>query len=179
MPVPHDFRHLHTLNRRDVLRAGSLGLFGLGLGDLLRGRAAFAGEAALAEAGRAASFGRAKSCILMFMWGGPAHQDTWDLKPDAPAEIRGEFKPIATKTPGIQICEHLPLLAQRTDKLAIIRSMTHTDVNHLTGTHYMLTGQAPPTAPSCGPTGPTSAPCCRGSAGDATRCRRSSRCGRN
>ena len=66
------------------------------------------------------------------MWGGPAQQDTWDLKPDAPAEIRGEFKPIATKVPGIQICEHFPQLAQRTDKLAIVRSMTHTDVDHTT-----------------------------------------------
>ncbi len=81
------------------------------------------------------------------MWGGPAHQDTWDLKPSAPAEIRGEFQPIATRVPGIQICEHLPQLAARTDRLAIIRSMTHTDVNHLTSTHFLLTGQPPPTAP--------------------------------
>ena len=85
------------------------------------------------------AFGRAKSCILLFMWGGPAHQDTWDLKPLAPAEVRGEFRPISTKVPGIQICEHFPQLAQRTDRLAIVRSMTHTDVDHLTGTHYLLT----------------------------------------
>jgi uncharacterized protein (DUF1501 family) len=78
------------------------------------------------------------------MWGGPAHQDTWDMKPKAPAEVRGEFQPIATQTPGIQICEHFPLLAQRTSDLAIIRSMTHGDVNHTTSTHYLLTGQAPP-----------------------------------
>ena len=118
-------------------------MFGLGLGDLLRSRSAQAAEGEKP----AGSFGRAKSCILLFMWGGPAHQDTWDLKPEAPAEIRGEFKPIATNVPGIHICEHLPLLAARTDKLAIVRSMTHTDVNHLTGTHYMLTGQAPPATP--------------------------------
>ncbi|HEX3727694.1 MAG TPA: DUF1501 domain-containing protein [Pirellulales bacterium] len=127
------------LQRRDVLRAGSLGLFGLGLGELLRSRSA----AADVPSG-ASSFGRAKNCILLFMWGGPAHQDTWDLKPTAPAEIRGEFKPIATKVPGIHIGEHFPLLADRTDQLAIVRSMTHTDVDHLTSTHFLLTGQPPP-----------------------------------
>ncbi len=142
------YRHVQAPNRRDVLRAGSLGLLGLALPDLLRGRATvLAEEAAGTNAESEKSFGRAKSCILLFMWGGPAHQDTWDLKPSAPAEIRGEFKPIATKVPGIQICEHFPQLAQRTDKLAIVRSMTHTDVDHLTSTHFLLTGQAPPKAP--------------------------------
>ena len=107
--------------------------------DLLRGRAAaepiVAGDA---------SFGRAKSCILLFMWGGPAQQETWDLKPDAPAEIRGEFRPIATRVPGIEISEHFPQLAERTDKLAIVRSMTHTNVDHTTATSFLLTGQPPP-----------------------------------
>jgi len=131
--------------RRDLLRAGSLGLFSLGLGDLLRGRAS--GDPAASSPPAGSSFGRAKSCILLFMWGGPAHQDTWDLKPSAPAEIRGEFQPIPTKVPGIHICEHFPQLATRTDQLAIVRSMTHTDVNHTTGTHFLLTGQAPPNAP--------------------------------
>ena len=128
---------LGTPNRRDVLRAGSIGLFGMSMPQL------FAAQAAAAEAA-AAPRAKARSCILLFMWGGPGHQDTWDLKPDAPAEIRGEFKPISTNVPGIQICEHFPLLASRTDKLAIVRSMTHSDVNHLTATHYLLTGQAPP-----------------------------------
>jgi hypothetical protein len=68
------------------------------------------------------------------------------LKPLAPAEIRGEFKPMATRVPGIQICEHFAELSKRTDKLAIVRSMTHTDVNHLTATHFLLTGQAPPSS---------------------------------
>jgi hypothetical protein len=136
-------RHLASLNRRDLLRVGSLGLFGMSLCDLVRGRAL----GAEARPVSADTFGRAKSCILLFMWGGPAHQDTWDLKPGAPAEIRGDFRPIATKVPGIQICEHFPQLAQRTDRLAIVRSMTHTDVDHLTGTHYLLTGQAPPKTP--------------------------------
>lgn len=124
-------------NRREVLRAGSLGLLGLGWPQLLQSQAR-------AETSNEASFGRAKSCILLFMWGGPAHQDTWDLKPNAPVEVRGEFKPIATRVPGIQICEHLPLLAARADRLAIVRSLTHTNVDHTAATHFLLTGQPPP-----------------------------------
>ena len=102
-----------------------------------------ASESALGEQ-TAAAIGRAKSCILLFMWGGPAHQDTWDLKPGAPREIRGEFQPISTCVPDIQICEHFPLLAQRTDHLAIIRSLTHNNVDHTPSTHFLLTGQPPP-----------------------------------
>lgn len=124
--------------RRDILRAGTVGLLGMSMPRLL------ASQAAAAEAIASAPAPRARAVLLLFMWGGPAHQDTWDLKPDAPAEVRGEFKPISTKVPGIQICEHFPQLAQRTDQLAIIRSMTHTDVNHTTSTHYLLTGKAPP-----------------------------------
>jgi uncharacterized protein (DUF1501 family) len=79
------------------------------------------------------------------MWGGPAQQDTWDLKPDAPDVYRGEFKPIATAVPGLQICEHLPQLAKRAGELCLVRSMTHPDVNHTTATHHLLTGKpAPP-----------------------------------
>src|SRR4051812_33472006 len=115
-------------SRRDVLRVGSVPLLGLGLPELLAARES-SGE-----------IGRAKACIVLFMWGGPAHQDTWDLKPSAPAEIRGEFQPISTATPGIQIGEHFPLLSRQTDRLAIIRSMTHDNVDHLKATHYLLTG---------------------------------------
>ena len=129
-----NFRRVH---RRELLRLGSLGLLGMNLPTWVAGQAS--GDAALGP-----QFGRAKACIFLFMWGGPGQHDTWDLKPDAPVEIRGEFKPIATKVPGLQICEHFPLLAQRTDRLAIIRSMTHGDVNHTSATHYLLTGQAPP-----------------------------------
>lgn len=124
--------------RRDILRAGSVGLLGMSMPRLFEGRTA------AAETLETAPPVRAKACILLFMWGGPAHQDTWDLKPDAPAEVRGEFKPISTSVPGIHICEHFPKLAQRADRLAIIRSMTHSDVNHTTSTHYLLTGQPPP-----------------------------------
>src|SRR5262245_39909435 len=122
-PTPCDgFFSAAPMGRREFLRAGSLGLFGLGLPHLLAGRAS--GDAA------GPARGRARACIVLFMWGGPAQQDTWDMKPDAPAEFRGEFRPIRTSVPGVQICEHLPRLARLTDRLAIVRSLTHTDVDH-------------------------------------------------
>jgi uncharacterized protein (DUF1501 family) len=120
------------MGRREFLRAGSLGLLGLGLPRLLQARAGSA----------AAPRSRAKACILLFMWGGPAQQDTWDPKPDAPAEYRGEFKPIATNVPGLRVCEHLPRLARHADRLAVLRSMTHNEVDHTVGTHFLLTGRA-------------------------------------
>jgi hypothetical protein len=128
-------------SRREALRAGALTLSGLGLPGLLRSRALAAGN----EAPRSDGFGRAKSCILIFQWGGPSQLDTWDLKPDAPAEIRGEFKPIATRTPGVFLSEHFPLLAQQTHRLAIVRSMTHDDPAHLSTAHRLLTGHLAPT----------------------------------
>src|SRR5262245_14040055 len=124
-----------TPTRRDVLRAGALPLVGLGLPELLRARETASGARPL---------GKAKQRIVLFMWGGPAHQDTWDLKPDAPAEYRGDFKSIPTTIPGYRICEHLPRLAQRTDKLAILRSVTHGDVNHISAPHWLLTGRPSP-----------------------------------
>jgi len=125
-----------AVRRREFLRAGGLSLFGLGLPDYLR--------AADTPAPRR---GRAKSCIVLFMWGGPAQQDTWDPKPDAPDVYRGEFGTIPTAVPGLRVCEHLPELAKRADRLCLIRSMTHPDVNHLTATHHLLTGRAAPAGP--------------------------------
>ena len=81
-----------------------------------------------------------KSLIIVFLKGGPSTIDMFDLKPDAPAEYRGEFKPISTSVPDIHISEHLPLQAQQQDKFSIIRSMSHSDSNHGSGDHYMLTG---------------------------------------
>jgi hypothetical protein len=135
-----NYRSSRQFRRREVVRAGSLSLLGMGLPGLLSGRARAEAAASVPAGG---SFGRAKACILLFMWGGPAQQETWDLKPDAPAEVRGTFNPIATRVPGIDICEHFPLLAQRTDKLAIIRSMTHNNVDHTVATHFLLTGMPP------------------------------------
>jgi hypothetical protein len=131
------------MSLRDVLRAGALSLLGLSLPELLAGRVIAQEKPATFLGEFGSSFGRAKACILLFMWGGPAQQDTWDLKPGAPAEIRGLFSPIATRVPDIRICEHFPLLAQRTDKLAIVRSMTHNNVDHTIATHFLLTGMPP------------------------------------
>src|SRR5882762_5188821 len=93
------------LDRRDFLRVGG----GLALAGCV---APWTSLAAAANARPTAGPGRAKSCILVYLLGGPPHLDMWDLKPHAPAEIRGPFKPIATATPGLMICEHLPRLAQ-------------------------------------------------------------------
>src|SRR5262245_60566291 len=108
--------------RRHVLQAGGLAVGGLTLPELLQGRS----RAAQPNARRhESSFGKAKSCIVLFMCGGPSHLDIWDLKPNAPSEIRGQFKPIATNVPGIAISEHLPRLARCADKYTIVRSVSH------------------------------------------------------
>ena len=122
-------RHGIGLTRRDLVQVGYSGLLGIGLPSLWTRQA---------EADTAAA--KAKSVVLIFMTGAPSHLDTFDLKPDAPVEIRGEFKTIATQAPGVAICEHLPGLAARADKLAVIRSMTHGLPSHEHATHMMLTG---------------------------------------
>jgi hypothetical protein len=127
------------ITRRDFVRLGGLGTLGLGLPQLLQA------EAQAAEIARQTgkSGKRPKNCILFFLMGGQSQLDMWDMKPDAPEQIRGEFKPIGTNVPGIQICEHMPLLAKRADKFAIIRSMTHHIKNHAPAGYYALTGNAP------------------------------------
>src|SRR6187402_1799675 len=97
------------LSRRNFLRVGGLGAGGLLLPELLRQRA----SAAPTSRATIDGFGRAKSCVLLFMGGGPSQMATFDLKPDAPAEVRGDFKPIATDVPGLQISDHLPLLSRQ------------------------------------------------------------------
>jgi hypothetical protein len=99
-----------------------------------------------AAATTSSASGKAKSCIVLYCWGGMSHIDTWDLKPAAPSEIRGLFSPISTAVPEIQIGEHLPLLAQHTEKLAIIRSIHHDDSAHGRGMYWNLTGHRPPRA---------------------------------
>jgi hypothetical protein len=121
------------ITRREWLRAGGLGCLGLTLPHLLHGRAAAAPHATN-------SFGRAKSCIVVFLFGAPAHQDIWDLKPAAPSDIRGEFRPIASSVPGIQLGEHVPRLAQQAHQFAQVRSVSHPDNTHTVAMHYMLTG---------------------------------------
>jgi len=131
----------HKPNRREALRAGALTFTGLGLPELFRRNAEASGRTAV----RSGGFGQAKSCILIFQWGGPSHLDTWDPKPDAPSDIRGEFHPIATRTPGLMIGEHFPLLAMQTHRLAVVRSMGHDDPAHLSTAHRVVTGHIAPT----------------------------------
>jgi hypothetical protein len=125
-----------------MLRAGVLGVLGLGLDDLFRLRALSAtptpnGPAPVAIAGKA------RSCILIWLAGGPSHLDTFDPKPDAPAEVRGEFKPIATALPGVRIAEVFPRIASALDKLTLIRSMTSPESDHDRAAHHLLTGYRP------------------------------------
>jgi hypothetical protein len=129
-----------------MLKAGSVAFGGLGLANLLRHEAA-AGISPTADK---------RSVILLWQPGGPSHLETWDMKPDAPVEYRGEFTSIPTNLPGYRVCEFMPKLAQMCDKLAILRSVHHTMGEHSQGTHTVLTGY-PPTkgdpaqeAPSCG-----------------------------
>ncbi len=114
-----------SLARRDFLKL-SLGGLGFSLPAFLHASTA--------------PRGRARSCIVLYCWGGMSHHETWDTKPDAPAEYRGEFSPIATVVPGIRIGEHLPRLAQHTDKLAIVRSMHHRSSAHGKGMYWNITG---------------------------------------
>jgi hypothetical protein len=138
--------------RREWLRAGGVGglsALGLALPGLLRLRAARA-AANKDSGGTGRSRSRAKSCIVVFLFGAPAHQDVWDLKPDAPREVRGEFKPIATSVAGIRVGEHIPLVARQAHRLAIVRSVSHPDNTHTVAMHYMLTGHRHP-QPSTNP----------------------------
>ncbi len=133
----HDVPLCEGLTRRQWLRVGGLSAAGLCLSDLLRGQAA---ASAVTSAGQA-GFGRARSCILCFLFGAPAHQDIWDLKPDAPVDVRGEFRPIASNVPGILLGEHIPRIAQTAQRLALIRSVQHQDNTHTVAMHHMLTGR--------------------------------------
>src|SRR5688572_3890448 len=127
-----------SYTRRDVLRVGALGALGLSLPTLL--------QAAEQMQQRRSSFGRAQRCLLLFLTGGPPQHDTWDLKPNAPAEIRGELKPIPTTVPGVMISELFPRLAGLADKYCIVRSVTHHDTVHTSAGYTMLTGAAHPQA---------------------------------
>src|SRR5204863_10031859 len=106
------------LSRRQVLEAGAISWLGLGLPQLLH-----------AQQERRELSASADACILVFLNGGPSHLDMWDMKPAAPAEIRGEFRPIATSVPGVQLSEHLPRLARQMHHCALVRSVHHTAHN--------------------------------------------------
>lgn len=121
------------LTRRDLLHIGGLGALGLTLDDALR-----LGEAQAAAISRASSFGKAKACILLFPYGSPPQHETFDPKPDAPEQFRGEMKPISTVVPGLHICEGLPRIAQVMDRVTVVRSMTHDFPVH--GVAYAVSG---------------------------------------
>jgi len=131
----HSRRHRLNGTRREMIQAGAIGLLGLGMNHV-------AALKALAAPGSQPATGKAKKVIYIFLSGGLAQHESFDMKPDAPAEIRGEFKPIATRTPGIQICEHLPELAKRSNKWALVRSLTHGSNDHSLAHHVMLTGHS-------------------------------------
>jgi hypothetical protein len=147
-------------SRRTVLQAGGVGLLGLGMNHLT-GLRALAANAPTAKA---------RAAIYIFLSGGLAQQDSFDLKPDAAPEYRGEFKPIATRTPGIRICEHLPRLAERSHLWALVRSLTHRSNDHSAGHHIMLTGRSDlPPGFDPGRPRPTDWPSIAAVAGAATR----------
>lgn len=128
-------------DRRTFLRVGSLSLFGLNLPRVLS-----------AMANQPSSQRKQVNCILLWMGGGASNIDTFDMKPDAPTEIRGDFKPIASNVNGLQVCEHLPLMAKEMDKVCMIRSLSHPESgDHVAATHYMLTGYPQRPDPSAQP----------------------------
>ena len=178
MTQPSHFIPRHTrLSRRTAIQAGAIGLMGLGMNhvDGLKALAATS-----ERAGTAAP--KAKAVIYIFLSGGLAQHDSFDMKPDAPDGIRGEFKPIATRTPGIQICEHLPMLAERSQHWALVRSLAHSEPDHSAGHLLMLSGRSQlplgfdPSKPSGQRLAVDRRGCRRGLPADATTCRRRSCC---
>tara|TARA_B100001559_G_scaffold114149_1_gene95870 strand:- start:1943 stop:3280 length:1338 start_codon:yes stop_codon:yes gene_type:complete len=131
------------IGRRDFIQLGVGGILGLGMGDLMSLRA---------DAARAAGKPNPDNinCILVWLDGGPTHFETFDPKPNAPSDVRGEFKPIPTNVAGVHFCETVPRLARSLDKMAILRSICHKDPNHGGGNHYMMTGAPTPVPVNCG-----------------------------
>ena len=132
------------LSRREFIRVGGSAMLGLSLPQILALEARASGIVDPSKPRN--GFGRAKSVILMFLQGGPSHIDIWDPKPEAPSNVRGEFKPIKTKVPGIWLSETMPKLAQQMDKATLIRSVSYTPVglfNHTAAIYQMLTGETP------------------------------------
>ena len=129
-----DFRMTRRLSRRGLLKAGSAGIAGLNLASYLRA----------AESSGRTTAGKAKHVIFLHQFGGPSHIDTFDMKPDAPDGIRGEFSPISTSQPGLLVSEHLPEFSKVIDRFAQVRSVHHRMKNHNSATYYSLTGHAPP-----------------------------------
>src|ERR1700675_3715533 len=126
-------------SRRDFLRVGGLGLLGLSTANFLAIQKALAGSPPVPA--NSSPAGRAKSIILVYLGGGLSHHDSFDLKPDAPQEIRGKYKPINTNVPGLRIGELLPQLAKVMDKVSLVRSGAHNNDHHETATNWVLCGR--------------------------------------
>src|SRR6476619_704746 len=139
-------RNCDGSTRRDFLKLGVGAFAGLGMVDLLRQRA-LAAETAKAIG---KSSPKPVNCIMIWLDGGPSHYESFDPKPDAPSDIRGDLKPIKTAVPGLQFCEVIPKLAKVADKFTTIRSICHKDPNHGGGNHYMMTGAPTPVPVGCG-----------------------------
>src|SRR3954469_4342788 len=150
-------------SRRELLRVGGVGLFGLSLGQILKLEAQARG--AEAPAGKKGGWGKAKSVILIFLQGGPSHLDIWDPKPQAPREIRGDFKHIPTAVKGVYLTEVMPKLAKQLDKCTLIRSLNYTPAglfNHTAAIYQMMTGYTPDRVSPSGqlePPAPNDFPC--------------------
>src|ERR1041385_4785727 len=123
------------ISRRALLQVGVLAPLGIDLAGITRAEAA-----PTIKPSRPGPTTRLKSCLLIFCDGGPSHIDTFDMKPDAPAEVRGEFRPIATSVPGQLVCEHLPLTARLMHRLALVRSMRHQMRGHRSAVTNALCG---------------------------------------
>src|ERR1043166_3948580 len=131
-------------SRREFLRVGGAGMLGISLADILRLQAN--AESAPADAKNKSGWGKAKNVIFIFLQGGPSHIDIWDPKPDAPSNVRGDFKPIKSNVPGIWLSEVMPKLAQQVDKSTLIRSVSYTPAglfNHTAAHYQMMTGYTP------------------------------------
>jgi hypothetical protein len=135
-------RFCDGITRRSFLQLGSLGACGLSLPKLLQARAPDAADSA------ARGLGKAKSCIILFQQGGPSHHDTFDMKPESPAEIRGEFQPISTSVPGYRVCELMPLVARQAHRFAVVRGVHHEDSQHNNAGYAALTGTRPALLPN-------------------------------
>src|SRR6266851_4926893 len=135
MALAISFPQHPVLSRRAALQAGAIGLLGMGMGEVEALRAM------APEKNREVNRAKAKSVIYIFLSGGLSQHESFDLKPEAPDSIRGEFKPIATRTTGLRICEHLPLLAQRSDQWALVRSVATGSSGHEEACHMLLTGR--------------------------------------
>ena len=149
------------VSRRRALAVGGLSSLGLSLPDLLRNRQASAAEPADTVVPAGAGGGKAKSCIVLFMLGGPPQHSTWDPKPEAPREVRGEFGGIPTATPGVSICELMPRTALESEKILVLRAMSSNDNAHSSSGYYMHTGQphSPTNFENANPGPPNDHPC--------------------